>query len=267
MEILSTLIKHFEEIWPDTGTESWDFPGLMLGNPNQEISSCMLTVDVTLATIEEASNNGAQLIIAHHPLFLHGAHELSEINPKGAIAALAARKGVAVYAAHTNADFVAGGVSETLATRIGVDIQGKSDDFSKQGVIGTLKEPTSLIGFSRSVAKVLPPVAQGVKVSGDPDKVISRIGLVAGAGDSFLERALDQNLDLFITSDLRHHKSLDFIESSNLNDGPALMDISHWAAEWLWLERVQSDLAGAFPSVKFEVSDISTDPWDFVVMQ
>lgn len=239
----------------------------MLGNLNQEISSCLLTVDVTLETISQAAGSGAQLIVSHHPLFLHGVHELSESNPKGAIAAMAARKGIAVYAAHTNADFVPGGVSETLATSLGLAVDGFLDEDSKQGVIGHLAKPVSLLDFSRSAAKALPSVAQGIKVAGNPEKLVSKVGLVAGAGDSFLDRALTRDLDVFITSDLRHHRSLDFVDASKLNDGPALMDISHWAAEWLWLEKVQRDLGQAFPSIKFEVNEISTDPWDFVVMQ
>jgi len=45
------------------------------------------------------------------------------------------------------------------------------------------------------------------------------------------------------------------------------MNISHFAAEWLWLERAKSQLEQAFSEIEFLVSDLSTDPWDFVVMQ
>ena len=123
------------------------------------------------------------------------------------------------------------------------------------------------MNFARAAAKALPSVAQGIKVSGDPDRLISRVGLVAGAGDSYLDIAQGANLDLFITSDLRHHPSQDFMEQGKLGSGPALMDIAHWAAEWLWLETAKQQLSDKFGSVSFIVSDLSTDPWDFVVMQ
>jgi putative NIF3 family GTP cyclohydrolase 1 type 2 len=97
--------------------------------------------------------------------------------------------------------------------------------------------------------------------------MISKVGLVAGAGDSYLNLAQGANLDLFITSDLRHHPSQDFVEQTKLTNGPALMDIAHWAAEWLWLEVAQEQLSDKFDSVSFIVSDLSTDPWNFVVMQ
>jgi len=49
--------------------------------------------------------------------------------------------------------------------------------------------------------------------------------------------------------------------------GPALMDVSHWASEWLWLETAASQLREALPGLRVTVSEIRTDPWDFVVMQ
>ena len=158
-------------------------------------------------------------------------------------------------------------MSQTLAKALGLGSLNFLDLETKQGVTGTLSEPTTLLNFARAAAKALPSVAQGIKVSGDPDRLISRVGLVAGAGDSYLDIAQSANLDLFITSDLRHHPSQDFIEQGKLGSGPALMDIAHWAAEWLWLETAKQQLSDKFGSVSFIVSDLSTDPWDFVVMQ
>ena len=97
--------------------------------------------------------------------------------------------------------------------------------------------------------------------------MVSRVALVGGAGDGFLGQALESKADVFITSDLRHHPSQDFIELSQLVDGPALMDISHWAAESIWLESAAMQLSNLHSDVEFAVSEIRTDPWDFAVMQ
>jgi hypothetical protein len=43
--------------------------------------------------------------------------------------------------------------------------------------------------------------------------------------------------------------------------------VSHWASEWLWLETAAAELRDALPDVTVTVSDIRTDPWDFVVVQ
>ena len=102
-------------------------------------------------------------------------------------------------------------------------------------------------------------------VQGEPDRVISTVGLVAGAGDSYLDQV--SGVDLFITSDLRHHPAGDFRELSMLSSGPALMNVPHFSAEWPWLNQAAAELKAQFPSVEFVVSEINTDPWNFAVMQ
>jgi hypothetical protein len=45
------------------------------------------------------------------------------------------------------------------------------------------------------------------------------------------------------------------------------MDISHWAAEWVWLVSAKAQLEKLNSQVEFVVSEINTDPWTFAVMQ
>jgi putative NIF3 family GTP cyclohydrolase 1 type 2 len=82
----------------------------------------------------------------------------------------------------------------------------------------------------------------------------------AGSGDDLFEQARRSGADLYVTSDLRHHPASDALA---WDDAPALIDIPHWAAEWLWLpvaERALSRALGdrALPST---VSTLCTDPW------
>jgi putative NIF3 family GTP cyclohydrolase 1 type 2 len=173
---------------------------------------------------------------------------------------------LAIFAAHTNADVAIGGVSQSLAAALGLTEISPLDAVTGHGCVGTVSSQ-KLVDFARNVAKVLPPVAQGVRVAGDPERIVSRVGLVGGAGDGFLGQALESKADVFITSDLRHHPTQDFIELSQLVEGPALMDISHWAAESIWLESAAMQLSKLHSDVEFAVSEIRTDPWDFAVMQ
>lgn len=264
---LSTLVTQFNELWPESGIEDWDRPGLMLGDLNQDISKVLLSVDITAGVLAEARSQDAGLIISHHPMFLRGVHSLSGDSAKGANVAFAIQHSLAVFSAHTNADFLEGGVSDTLGASLGLTKTGFLLASPQQGFIGELAKPLTLMDFARLAAKVLPPVAQGVMVAGDEDKMIQRVGLVAGAGDSYLGAALAADFDLFITSDLRHHPSQDFLEQSALTGETALMNIAHFAAEWLWLSRAAAQLSEKFPDIEFVVSDLSTDPWNFVVMQ
>lgn len=136
-----------------------------------------------------------------------------------------------------------------------------SDD-TGLGRIGTV-EPITVADFARLVADRLPATAGGVRVCGDPDRVVSRVAVQAGAGDGLLDTARRASAELYLTSDLRHHPAS---EASLWPDAPALLDVAHWAAEWTWLPVLRDRLAAALPdTVTITVSELRTDPWTSVV--
>ena len=264
--LLKELITHFDSLWPQGSKEEWDRPGLMLGSPRQDVSKVLLSVDVTREVVEEAATLGCNLVLSHHPMFMRGAFELSESGFKGALAALATRGNIAVFSAHTNADFQPGGVTDSLARQLGLTNIKPLVSTNSHVVVGEVTEST-LLDFARIVARKIPAVAQGIRVSGDPKRLVSKVAVLAGAGDSYLVEVARSEADLYITSDLRHHPAQDFAQQAQLDGGPALMDIAHWAAEWVWLDSAKSQLEKQIPQVEFVVSEINTDPWTFAVMQ
>jgi dinuclear metal center YbgI/SA1388 family protein len=268
---LQQLLLEFESLWPVSGAEAWDAPGLIAGSSQDRISRVLLTVDVTSEVVEEAIDGGFDLVLAHHPFIMRGVSSVSSDTAKGSTLSRAIRSNVAIYAAHTNADIVENGVSDTLAKSIGLsNIEPLVSDGTSvgHGRVGLLPDVISLGDFARIVAGVLPSTASGVRVAGDYEQPVRKIALCAGAGDSFIGRAVDEGADVYLTSDLRHHVVQDVRESAILGAGsPAIIDVSHWAAEWLWLEVAASQLAAKFSEIQFLVSHIRTDPWDFVVTQ
>lgn len=270
MNSLRALTEAFESLWPLTGAEPWDAPGLVSGNPTAEIGSVLLSVDVTYDLVTEASGR-YDLVLAHHPFIMRGVSSISEGSAKGRTLAAAIRANLAIYSAHTNADIVEAGVSaalaEALAVRDAVPLVANSAT-QGHGRIGELEAAISLGDFARRVAQSLPATASGVRVAGDYTQSVKRIAVCGGAGDSFIEAAVSGEADVYLTSDLRHHVVQDARETAMLNGGkPAIIDVSHWASEWIWLERAASELRKIFPKITFDVSDLRTDPFDFVVTQ
>jgi dinuclear metal center YbgI/SA1388 family protein len=130
------------------------------------------------------------------------------------------------------------------------------------GRVGDLAEPMTLQAFAAVVAKVLPATQHGVRISGDPDRVVSRIAVCGGSGADLIPVARASGAEVFVTSDLKHHVTLD----AAADGGPALVDISHWAGESLWLPRaaelLREDLMNLDrTTVETRVSAIVTDPW------
>jgi putative NIF3 family GTP cyclohydrolase 1 type 2 len=125
------------------------------------------------------------------------------------------------------------------------------------GRVGDVDE-TTLEAYAALVAEALPPTARGVLVGGDHDRVVRRVAVMGGAGDVLLPEVMASGADVYVTSDLRHHPAIEFLE----HGGPSLIDVSHWAAEWTWLPELAGRLTDALgATVELRVSTICTDAW------
>ncbi len=116
---------------------------------------------------------------------------------------------------------------------------------------------TTLGEFAEVVAKALPETAAGIRIAGNADRAVRRVAVCGGAGDFLLDQLAGSDVDVYVTSDLRHHRASEFLERG----GPALIDVAHWAAEWTWLPVVQARLKAALDGLETRVSETPTDPW------
>ena len=101
---------------PFSLVEKWDNTGLLIGSPGQEVSRVLVALDATLAVIEEAQKEGAQLLITHHPIIFNPLKNIPEDSP----VYRAIASGVAVLCAHTNLDNAECGISTVLAEMLGL---------------------------------------------------------------------------------------------------------------------------------------------------
>jgi dinuclear metal center YbgI/SA1388 family protein len=131
------------------------------------------------------------------------------------------------------------------------------------GRVGVLPEPMPLQDFARLVAESLPRTEHGVRVSGDPERMIESVAVVGGAGDTEFDRVRAAGVDAYLTADLRHHPAT---EARAYDEGPALVDVAHWASEWPWLadaERLLVEgLAAQGSTVDTHLSTLRTDAWN-----
>jgi dinuclear metal center YbgI/SA1388 family protein len=263
---LREIVEILDRRYPPHLAEDWDRVGLSVGNPTADVTTVLFAVDPVLAVADEAIASGAQLLVSVHPLLLRGVHSVAADTAKGAVIHRLIGAGVALYTAHTNADAVLGGVAEALATAVGLKettplIPHPEEPALGIGRVGLLPEAVSLEEFARGVAAAVPETAQGVRVAGDLGLEVRKVAVLAGSGDKFFDAVREADADVYVTADLRHHPALEARERALLGDGrPAIVDLSHYASEWVWLNSAAEDLAAA-ASVEAIVSDIRTDPW------
>lgn len=268
---LAEVCSAVESLWPISGAEGWDASGLIAGHPDDPVSRVLLAVDAVDAVVHEALDTETDLLLVHHPLLLRGVTSVAADRYKGSVLTALIRARCALLAAHTNADVVDEGTSGVFAERLGLlevhPLVPGADGGTGIGRVGILEEPITLGHLAHRIAHLLPATATGIRVAGDYDRTVRTVALCGGAGDSLLAEPGVLSSDVYITSDLRHHPTSESIEQSRIGGGPALVDVSHWASEWLWLDRAAAQLRALLPDLDVAVSDLRTDPWDFVVTQ
>lgn len=121
---LTEVISALDEWYDPRTAETWDAVGLVCGDPGEPVTSILLAVDPSAEIAAEAERVGAQLIVTHHPLLLEAVHSIAATTPKGALLHRLLGGGRALFVAHTNADAADPGVSDALAARLGVDVEG-----------------------------------------------------------------------------------------------------------------------------------------------
>lgn len=131
------------------------------------------------------------------------------------------------------------------------------------GRVGALDAECTLSDFAARVADRLPLTPTGVRCMGSPDRLVRRVAVCGGAGDSLLADAAASGADVFVTGDLRHHVATEHLAAG----GPALVDAGHWATEWPWLPVAATSLVEALEvsglaaaTVETRVSTLVTDP-------
>lgn len=270
MVTLGEVVELVETWWPAAHAEQWDVVGTVVGDRSWPVTHIMLSVDTVGETVTEAISAGADLLISHHPLLLRSVSSLATDRYKGELVTRLIESHTALVTAHTNADMANDGPSAVLADRLGlvhqrplVSVAGNPE--LGLGRMGTLSSPLTLSQLAARLAEVLPATAAGIRVAGDYSKPVQRVALCGGAGDGLLTNELVRACDVFITADLRHHPAQELREQARIDGGPALIDVSHWASEWLWCDAAAQRFREELPDVTVSVSQTRTDVWDFVV--
>ena len=173
---------------------------------------------------------------------------------------------IALYAIHTNLDNMIHGVNSTLADRLHLGnrrilapIPGQLDANGQAvgaGIVGELPLETEPEAFIRWVKEQLN--LEVIKHTKLIDKKLITIALCGGSGSFLLDHVKAQNIDCFITSDLKYH---DFFEA----DGKyLLLDIGHGESEHLVPGLIVDYLKRKFLTFAVLESEVKTQPISYL---
>lgn len=290
---LYQLCELLDELYPLSLAESWDEPGLIVGDVRQEIRSVMYAVDPTPQVIDEAVNGGFDLLIAHHPLYFRSVHQVSGYSHRGDMVRRLIEAGCALWVGHTNIDSAYRGTAHGFADQLGLENlrplvpAGRTDAQGHElgiGRVGELPRDYTFQELVERVAAILPQTTLGITAAGDPDAVVRTVATLPGSGDSCFDEVRASGADVYITSDLRHHPALDAIlqaqyeaklrrlgalqpSDSATIAKPLLINTPHSAIERSAFTYAPEDIAREARlrwgvSLHSHVSTLNTDPWN-----
>jgi len=232
---LHDVLGLLNQLAPLELAESWDNPGLQVGDLSQGISKICVSLDPTLESLRASLKQGAQLLLTHHPLIFKAVNSLDVHSYPADVILEAARGGISIVAVHTNLDMAQMGINDMLAGQLGLrevvvlrEIDGRAG--CGLGRIGTLPSPVLLSSFVQDVKEILG--TDRLRLVGNLEKQIRCVAVVGGSGGSLIKDAFDKGADLLVTGDIGHHEAL---EARAL--GLALVDGGHFLTERLGLRK------------------------------
>lgn len=117
---ISDITNYLESIAPLSLQEDYDNSGLIVGEPDMQVSAMLISLDCTEAIIDEAISRGCNLIISHHPIVFKGLKKFNNKTYVERAVMKAIRHDIALYAIHTNLDHISGGVNAKICEKLGL---------------------------------------------------------------------------------------------------------------------------------------------------
>ena len=255
-------VAEFLEAWaPLASAMSYDNAGLQVGNPDAEVRTALLGLDMTPELLNEAKAIGATLIVTHHPLLFRPLHAVTtEAYVPNLVWRLAAEN-IALYSIHTNLDAASGGVSFALAKQLGLTrtefLRPSESGETGFGVIGSLPAPIRLQAFLEMIAERLETPA--LRYAGAPEARIRRVAVCGGAGSNLVAEAASCGADAYVTADIKYHDFFNVLDTQG-HPYPALIDAGHYETEKFTESLLVETLAKQFSQTVWRRTQTSTSP-------
>ena len=201
---IKSITSFLNGLYPTKSAEDWDNVGLIIGNKKQTVSKVVIALDLTTEVFDKALEEGAELIITHHPFLFEDQEngykaQFKEFPYKESIYKRLISTGICVYSAHTSYDRASRGMSLAFSKMFKAkkkNIKGINFGFGNE-------VETSFAQFEKSLLEV-----SGLKIGftnvQNKRLKLSKIAFLPGTGqpNEILE-AKNQGYELIVTADVK----------------------------------------------------------------
>ncbi len=240
MAKISDIIAIMNRIAPENNVMKgeYDNVGLIVGRHEGETERVLCCLDVTGEVLNEAVKVGAKMIISHHPMIWSPIKSVTDGDVLGSKILYAAENGLSVYAAHTNLDFVTGGINDFVAELFGLtEVEPLLPDATESGGfgrVGNLPSKTTVSDLRTEAELKLKD--KHVSVIGDTNKTVTRVAVINGAGGGdteYIDSAIKAGATCLITAEVKHHVAV-YAKDIGFN----VIEAQHYTMEHCYLTRL-----------------------------
>jgi dinuclear metal center YbgI/SA1388 family protein len=216
---------------------AYDNSGILV-DTGEEIDNVVFSLDFSRLAIERAIEENAKLIITHHPAIYGKISEIctSDFSPLSEKIVDCIQNGIAVISMHLNLDCANGGIDESLMQGVKASAKEKTQTLKNAEIM----QPLSEGGYGRAYSIATTPLSilvknigaefntERVQVYANGKEEIKKVASFCGSGadEEAVRFAMEQNADLIVSSDFKHH-----ILSLANEKGLAVIALTHYAAE------------------------------------
>ena len=257
------LIEWLNEHHPQKFAEDWDNVGLLVGDDQKEISHVFLALDLTEPVLDEAVASGADIILTHHPMIFSGIKKINNHTFTGRKILRLIKEDIPYFAMHTNYDVMgmaelAGKVLELSEPEV-LEVTGSMQSESGEvpvgiGRVADLAQPMDLKSCAEMVKKAFD--LPNVKIFGEPDMQVHRLGVFPGSGKSAISVSLEKGVDVLVTGDIDHHEGIDAVAQKM-----AVIDAGHYGVEHIFIADMEHFCREKFPEAEIRTAKIRQPFW------
>ena len=252
---LREMTAALERLAPLRLQDEWDNSGLQVGFPESEVSSVLVSLDITEEIVDEAVDKGCNMIVSHHPLLFKALRQVSDATYQQRCVVKALAAGISVYSAHTSLDNAPGGVNHKIAEKLGLKdlrwLSPMAGEDAGSGLVGELPLVRKDTDFLAEVKQLFG--VEALRHSAPDGRMIRRVALCGGAGAFLLGEAVRAGADVFLSGEFHYH---DYFE----NRGVLLVELGHYQSERFTQDLLCDYLSEHCPGVRIVKTARDTNP-------
>lgn len=246
------LLDLLSSKFPLEDADTWDNPGMSVGDPLAQVEHVACALDVTPANIQAAHELGCNVLVTHHPIYRQApgvyTPQIESSSLSGVCTYLAAKFNLSIISMHTNLDKSSYAMSY-LANLLCFKWTGRLEEPHGFGALMDVCGYTYKDLAAHCALKLnTQPTIWAPHF--DLNSSVSRAVYCSGSTGDLGELAIAQRLDCIICGECGYHKCLELSEA-----GVGVILLGHDASELPFAHLLADTISEASPDICITVLD------------